>query len=67
MCGMHLYTFTSGELQDKVPRVYWGNVGEGNAATDPGAVTRDGEPNLLMITKVTIGYFVYEGVKDIRW
>ena len=67
VCILSAFVFLPGELNDKVPRTYWGNAGEGNAAIDPDAVTRDGEPNTVMITKVTIGYFEYEGVKDIRW
>ena len=55
------------ELNDKVPRKHWGSVGDGNADIDDQAITRDGEPNLLMINKVRIGYVEYEGVKDIRW
>ena len=50
-----------------MPRVYWGSVGDGNADIDAGAKTRDGEQNYLMINKVRIGYYEYEGLKDIRW
>ena len=64
---MKRFIIILGELHDKVPRVYIKTVGEGNADMDTAAVTRDGEPNLLMITKVTIGYFEYNGVKDVRW